>query len=205
MLLPEPGVEQCPACGATLTAVPNSPAEIKGVTTLDTEAILRARSEISRPRGNRLLSFITGEIPVDTSTPAAAEVFAPPPEDVRREMMRLQAEAHRADLVAETVAIKSDELARLGIHVSELGADEPGAADGAVSGAPEGVAQDAADTAEAAAPEAGPSATEPDAGPSAAAPGRPRRPAAGWPVELTPEEPQPVEPQPVEPEAESRG
>ena len=121
VLLPEPGVEQCPSCGAALTAVPDSPAEIKGVTTLDTEAILRARSEVSKPRYNRLLSFITGEVPVDTSTPAAAEVFAPPPDDVRREMLRLQMEAERADLVAETVALKADELARLGIHVSELG------------------------------------------------------------------------------------
>jgi hypothetical protein len=78
ILLPAPEVENCPSCGAALTAVPGSPADIKGVTTLDTEAILRARSEVSRPRGNRLLSFITGEIPVDTSTPAATEVFTPP-------------------------------------------------------------------------------------------------------------------------------
>ena len=137
-LLPEPGAEKCPSCGAALTTVPDSPAEIKGVTTLDTEAILRARSELSRPRGNRLLSFITGEIPVDTSTPAAAEVFAPPPEDVRREMLRLQMDAQRADLAAETVALKSDELTRRGIHISELAADEPAAeADAeAGSGAP---------------------------------------------------------------------
>lgn len=123
--LPGPEVETCPSCGAALTAAPGSPTEIKGVTTLDTEAILRARSDVSRPRGNRLLSFITGEIPVDTSTPAEAEVFAPPPEDVRREMRRLELEAQRADLVAETVALKADELARLGIHVSELPGDEP--------------------------------------------------------------------------------
>ena len=70
VLLPEPGVEHCPACGAALTAVPDSPAEIKGVTTLDTEAILRARSEVSKPRYNRLMSLITGEVPVDTTTPA---------------------------------------------------------------------------------------------------------------------------------------
>jgi hypothetical protein len=162
VLLPEPGVEQCPACGAALTAVPNTPAEIKGVTTLDTEAILRARSDVSKPRYNRLMSFITGEVPVDTSTPADAEVFAPPPEDVRREMLRLQAEAQRADLVAETVALKSDELARLGIHVSELGVDDP------------------AVEVEAAATEAGPATAEPPAEP-------PAEPEGGWPAELTPE------------------
>ncbi len=178
VLLPEPGVEQCPACGAALTAVPNSPTEIKGVTTLDTEAILRARSSLSQPRGNRFLSFITGEIPVDTSTPAAAEVFAPPPEDVRREMMRLQMDAQRADLVAETVALKADELSRLGIHVSELGADEPVVEDEAAPDA-------ALPAALPAAPEAGTSAPEPDA-----------EPEAGWPDELTPGEPELAEPDP---------
>ena len=145
VLLPEPGVEHCPACGAALTAVPDSPAEIKGVTTLDTEAILRARSEVSKPRYNQLMSLITGEVPVDTTTPAAAEVFAPPPDDVRREMLRLEAEARQADHVAETVALKSDELARLGIHISELGVDEPVAEDGA---APDSAAPDVADVAE---------------------------------------------------------
>lgn len=123
--LPDPAVERCPSCDAALTAVADAPSDIKGVTTLDTEAILRARSEVSRPqRGNRLLSFITGEMPVDTSSPANPDVFAPPPNEVRREMLRLQLEAERADLTAETVALKADELARRGIHLSELGGDE---------------------------------------------------------------------------------
>ncbi len=120
--LPDPAIGRCPSCDAALTAAADAPTDIKGVTTLDTEAILRARSEISRPqRGNRLLSFITGEMPVDTSTPANPEVFAPPPNDVRREMLRLQLEAERAELVAETVALKADELARRGVHLSEIG------------------------------------------------------------------------------------
>jgi hypothetical protein len=156
VLLPEPGVEHCPACGAALTAVPDSPAEIKGVTTLDTEAILRARSEVSKPRYGRLMSLITGEVTVDTTTPAAAEVFAPPPEDVRREMLRLEAEARQADHVAEVVALKSDELARLGIHVSELGVDEPVAEGGVTPGAPEAATGDALDAAEAAETESEP-------------------------------------------------
>ena len=192
VLLPEPGVEQCPACGAALTAVPNSPADIKGVTTLDTEAILRARSEVSRPRGNRLLSFITGEVPVDTSTPAAAEVFAPPPDDVRREMLRLQMEAERADLVAETVALKADELARLGIHVSELGGDEPVAEAEAAPEAPERVAGDALEAAVGRRPKQA-SAAEPDAAPE-----------AGWPAELTPADPSRGA-EPAEPEPDNRG
>jgi hypothetical protein len=121
--LPDPAVERCPSCGAHLAAT-GAEGEIKGVTTLDTEAILRARSEVGRPR-SRILSFITGEVVPETGDgPASPESLAPPPDDVRREMLRLQLEAERADLAAETVALKSDELAKRGIHLSEIGVDE---------------------------------------------------------------------------------
>ena len=70
--LPIPGAERCLACGAALVSQTGGPdAEIKGVTTLDTEAILRARSEVARPR-SRLLSFITGEAPPEN--PSAPHV-----------------------------------------------------------------------------------------------------------------------------------
>lgn len=119
-----PGAERCLACGAALVSQAGvSDSDIKGVTTLDTEAILRARSEAARPR-SRILSFITGEAPPETGGPASPESLAPPPDAVRREMLRLEYEARRADLEAETVALKSDELARQGIHVSQLGGDE---------------------------------------------------------------------------------
>jgi hypothetical protein len=139
--LPDPGAEQCPSCGAILVAAPDTTGDIKGVTTLDTEAILRARSELSRPRNNRLLSFITGEAPVDMETAANPESLATPSAAVRREMLRLQLEAEQADLEAETVALKADELTRRGIHLSQLGGDEP---------APEPDANEAAATGEAA-------------------------------------------------------
>jgi hypothetical protein len=134
--LPNPSIEHCPSCGAALAALPDAPSDIKGVTTLDTEAILRARSESGRPqRSNRLMSFITGEMPVDMSTPATPEAFAKPPDEVRREMLRLQLEAERADLTAETLALKADELARRGIHLADLGGVEggPEAAPGSVA------------------------------------------------------------------------
>jgi len=120
--LPDAAVERCPNCGAALAAT-GAEGEIKGVTTLDTEAILRARSDVARPR-SRILSFITGEIVPETGGPASPESLAPPPDDVRREMLRLQLEAERADLAAETVAMKSDELAKIGIPLSQLGVDE---------------------------------------------------------------------------------
>lgn len=115
-----------------LVATPDAVGEIKGVTTLDTEAILRARSEVSRPRSNRLLSFITGDVPGDTPDIGNPASLAPPPVAVRREMLRLQLEAEQAELEAEAVALKADVLARRGIHVSELAGPEPARGDDSV-------------------------------------------------------------------------
>jgi hypothetical protein len=143
--LPSPDVPVCPTCGAQLTSATGTEADIKGVTTLDTEAILRARSEVARPR-SRILSFITGEAPPETGGPASAESLARPDDAVRREMLRLQFEAERADLEAEAVAMKTDVVLEQGINLAELPDEEP----------VEGTAvADAAD-AEAAGPEAAP-------------------------------------------------
>src|SRR3954454_9617573 len=119
--LADPTVERCPSCGSALP-VTGPEGEIKGVTTIDTEAILRARSDVARPR-SRILSFITGEVTTETGGSASPESLAPPPDEVRREMLRLQLEAERADLAAETVALKSDELAKIGIPLAQLGVD----------------------------------------------------------------------------------
>ena len=118
--LPAPDVEHCPSCGAALTPAAGTEPQLPGVTTLDPEAILRARSEVARPR-SRILSFITGEVTVESANATDPASFAPPSDDVRREMLRLQLEAERADLEAETVALKADVLAQRGIHVSDLG------------------------------------------------------------------------------------
>ncbi len=123
--LPAPDVERCPACGATLTSATGTEPQLPGVTTLDAEAIIRGRSEVPRPR-NRILSFITGEVAVEAGDPAEAASFAPPSDDVRREMLRLKIEAERADLEAETVALKSDVLAQQGIHVSQISPADAG-------------------------------------------------------------------------------
>jgi hypothetical protein len=117
--LPAADLETCPSCGATLSSAPDT-GEIRGVTTLDTEAILRSRSEASRPR-RRLLSFITGEEPVELGGPEEAESLAPPDDAVRREMLRLQLEAERADLEAESIANKTDVVLDEGIDLATLG------------------------------------------------------------------------------------
>jgi hypothetical protein len=121
--LPAADLDICPSCGATLSSAPDT-GEIRGVTTLDTEAILRSRSEASRPR-SRLLSFITGEEPVELGGPEEAESLAPPDDAVRREMLRLQFEAERADLEAESIANKTDVVLDEGIDLATLGNAEP--------------------------------------------------------------------------------
>ena len=145
--LPAPDVPVCPSCGATLTSTGGTDADIKGVTTLDTEAILRARSEVARPR-SRLLSFITGEAPPETAGPPSAESLARPDDAVRREMLRLQLEAERADLEAEAVAMKTEVVVEQGINLAEMD-DQPDA--------------DAAEPARDATPAAGAAAASADA------------------------------------------
>ncbi len=125
--LPAGTVATCPSCGATLASATGIDPDIRGVTTLDHEAILRARSDIARPR-SRLLSFITGDVSAEAvSDPSAAESLAPPAEAVRREMRRLQLEAERAALEAESVALKSDVVVEQGIDLASL-ADDGGPA-----------------------------------------------------------------------------
>lgn len=119
-LLPANDLETCPACGATLTSAAGVEPDIKGVTMLDPEAILRARAEVARPR-SRLLSFITGETPVETGAPGDAEALAAPDDAVRREMLRLELEAERADLEAEAVALKTEAVVEQGIDLASLG------------------------------------------------------------------------------------
>lgn len=93
--LPDPGAEQCPSCGAALHG-PDA-AEVPGVTRVDHEALLRARAPAQRSRG--LVGWLSGEYQAE----AAAEppgTFAPPADDVRREMLRLELAALEAEVQA---------------------------------------------------------------------------------------------------------
>ncbi|MHB8961439.1 MAG: hypothetical protein ACYDAN_17670 [Candidatus Limnocylindrales bacterium] len=118
-VLPDATAEKCPSCGAQLTRASGSEPNLPGVTALDPEAILRARSEAGRSRGG-LLGFLTGrDLPESTGAESAASL-APPDGNVRREMLRLQLQAEQADAVAESVALRSDVLAERGIHLDQL-------------------------------------------------------------------------------------
>jgi hypothetical protein len=122
-VLPDATADKCPSCGAQLIHASGSEPNLPGVTALDPEAILRARSEAGRSRGG-LLGFLTGrDLPESTGT-ESIESLAPPEDAVRREMLRLRLEAEQADAVAESVALKSDVLAERGIPLDKLNAIE---------------------------------------------------------------------------------
>jgi hypothetical protein len=134
----------CPSCGATLTSASGAEPDIRGVTSLDPEAILRARADVSRPR-SRILSFITGDVGEETGGSVSPESLAPPSDDVRREMLRLQLEAERADAEAESVALKVDTVLEQGIDLATL-ADDGGA--GGEGAGEEGASEEGAPSAE---------------------------------------------------------
>jgi hypothetical protein len=177
-VLPATAPTTCPSCGAALTSATTTEPDIRGVTTLDHEAILRARSEMSRPRG-RLLSFITGD--TTTTAPLKPEELASlaPPEDaVRREMMRLELEAQRAELEAESVALRTEAVIDQGLDLlpgDDAGeqADEDAAGGDAAGGDAAGeVAHEAArgPTPDAAQPPAGDASAQAPAAPTAPEP-----------------------------------
>jgi hypothetical protein len=121
--LPDEAADKCPSCGAQLIHASGTEPNLPGVTALDAEAILRARSDAGRSRGG-LLGFLTGRDLPEPAGPESPESLAPPDNAVRREMLRLQLEAEQADAVAESVALKSDVLAERGVSLDQLNAIE---------------------------------------------------------------------------------
>jgi hypothetical protein len=103
--LREPAASSCPSCGATLAgeAEPSLP----GVTAVDNDAIRAARMPAPQRR-SRLLSWISGEDSGVEEAPAPPGSLAPPPPDVRREMLRLELEAELTNLQAEAESIVSE-------------------------------------------------------------------------------------------------
>jgi uncharacterized Zn finger protein (UPF0148 family) len=94
----------CPTCGATLVEPDTSG---PGGNAVDAEAILRATRVNTPIRRSRLLSWITGEDDSEDEVPAPPGSLAPPPPDVRREMVRLELQAEYANLQAEAESIVS--------------------------------------------------------------------------------------------------
>jgi hypothetical protein len=66
--------------------------------------------------------------------------LAPPDDAVRREMLRLEIEADRAEAIAQVVARKSEALAEQGIPLSQLGG-EPAVAEPTLEPDPDAAAK----------------------------------------------------------------
>ena len=106
--LPSDHEETCPSCGATLLG--DGDTSVPGLTAIDAEAILRsARAAKAKPR-SRLLGWISGEYDEGAggTTPSPGSL-APPPADVRREMLRLELQAQVANAQAEVESMAADE------------------------------------------------------------------------------------------------
>ena len=123
--LPSDHEETCPSCGATLLG--DGDTSVPGLTAIDAEAILRsARAAKAKPR-SRLLGWISGEYDEDASGPTAAPgSLAPPPADVRREMLRLELQAQVANAQAEVESMAADDAIEHGRSLAASSADEAG-------------------------------------------------------------------------------
>jgi hypothetical protein len=120
-VLPSDHETTCPSCGATL--VGEGEAAVPGLTAIDADAILRNARSASRPRprGGRILSWISGEYPGDEGAAASPPgSLAPPPAEVRREMLRLELEAQVANAQAEVEALAADAAIDGGRPLGEL-------------------------------------------------------------------------------------
>jgi hypothetical protein len=104
--LPDPAATVCPSCDARL--VEEGDVEIPGVTSVAMD--LRASAAAPRRVRSTFGALFVGdddEIPL----PSEAEMpaLAPPDDEVRREMLRLELEARLRDLRAEVRSLDSEE------------------------------------------------------------------------------------------------
>jgi hypothetical protein len=139
------GTETCPSCGAALVA--SAEGGVPGVTSIDTDAVLRNRSA-PKSRGG-LLGFLSGETGDTVDAPSEAEMasLAPPGTNVRIEMMRLELEAERQRLELEGASLAAEAAEERGTSI------------------PAGLFGDATDV-----PVSSPTPPGPEASPPAAAP-----------------------------------
>ncbi|MGZ8438172.1 MAG: hypothetical protein ACXWXR_06485 [Candidatus Limnocylindrales bacterium] len=135
-----PDATICPSCGANLVA--DGDPNVPGVTAIDAASLVRSKTT-QQPR-NRLLSWISGEYQPDLPSKAEAQAIAPPDDEVRREILRLELEAHVANLQAEADAIRAEAAAEgRTIDLPEVaGADNGDVAAGDAGDAPDGPAAD---------------------------------------------------------------
>ena len=143
----------CPSCGANL--VVDGDPNVPGVTAIDAASLVRSKTA-AQPR-SRLLSWISGEYQPDLPSKAEAQAIAPPDDEVRREILRLELQAEVANLQAEADALRAEAVAEgRTIDLSELpvgDGEETGDAAADDVGAESGTAPDDAADAATGAPE----------------------------------------------------
>ncbi len=91
------------------------------MTAVDQKLVATKRPRTQSP--SRLMAWIGGEFPDDIPSEAEAKAIAPPEQEVRREILRLELEAEVARLQAETDAILSEAVAEG--RVVEIPEDAP--------------------------------------------------------------------------------
>jgi hypothetical protein len=114
--LPSDHETTCPSCGATL--IGEAQEAVPGLTAIDAEAILRNSRPAKARSRSRLLGWISGEYDEGDDTRAAPGSLSPPPEAVRREMLRLELEAQVANARAEVEAMEADDAVEEGRSLS---------------------------------------------------------------------------------------
>jgi hypothetical protein len=125
-----PDATVCPSCGANLVA--DGDPNVPGVTAIDAASLVRSKAT-PQPR-NRLLSWISGEYQPDLPSKAESQAIAPPDDEVRREILRLELEAEVANLQAEADAIRAEAVAE-GRTIDLPEVEAPGSEDVAGDGA----------------------------------------------------------------------
>jgi hypothetical protein len=104
--LPSENEVTCPTCGAKLVGEGDD--QVPGVTAIDAAAIISASRGAKPVKRSRWMSWISGDYAEDDK-PAPPGSLAPPPADVRREMLRLELEAQVANLQGEATAMAADQ------------------------------------------------------------------------------------------------
>jgi hypothetical protein len=119
-VLPSESEITCPSCGATL--IGDGDSQVPGVNAIDAAAILRGAHSPKPKQRSRLMSWISGEYDEDADKPAPPGSLAPPPPEVRREMLRLELEATVANLQAEADSIAAEAAMESGLPIDLAGA-----------------------------------------------------------------------------------
>jgi hypothetical protein len=98
----------CGACGATLHGDPDI--EIPGVTAIDGQHAAQAAQAAAPRKVRRSFGslFVGRDDQIPPPSQAELPALAPPDEEVRREMLRLQLDAELADLAARAAAIAAE-------------------------------------------------------------------------------------------------